>query len=233
MALYYASKNFVRSFSEALHHELRRTGVTVTCVAPGPVSTEFLEKSGADQAALFKILPKLDAEYVAERAWRGFKFGRRLVVPRHFGQAGSSLQIALLLSSVVLLPLIGGCGNRRSKEIHVCLRFRQEVLELRSGARQPSYVTAPRQTMHQKSLMVRSKGQLFERDPTGRRGAMLWTPGLRMRSPVWLREVVLSVEDAVPFVAAHSVAPLAASVGVRQATRRVRRRAARRTAVQR
>ena len=47
--------------------------------------------------------------------------------------------------------------------------------------------------------------------------------GLRMRSPVWLREVVLSV-DAVPFVAAHSVAPLAASVGVWQATRRLRTR---------
>ncbi|CAD6548489.1 Chorismate pyruvate-lyase [Paraburkholderia kirstenboschensis] len=47
--------------------------------------------------------------------------------------------------------------------------------------------------------------------------------GLRVRAPVWVREVVLSV-DAVPFVAAHSVAPLAASVGVWQATRRLRTR---------
>ncbi|HEX7932830.1 MAG TPA: chorismate lyase [Paraburkholderia sp.] len=47
--------------------------------------------------------------------------------------------------------------------------------------------------------------------------------GLHVRAPVWVREVVLSV-DGVPFVAAHSVAPLAASVGVWQATRRLRTR---------
>jgi chorismate lyase len=47
--------------------------------------------------------------------------------------------------------------------------------------------------------------------------------GLALRAPVWVREVVLSV-DGVPFVAAHSVAPLAASTGVWQATRRLRTR---------
>jgi chorismate--pyruvate lyase len=47
--------------------------------------------------------------------------------------------------------------------------------------------------------------------------------GLASRAPVWVREVVLSV-DGAPFVAAHSVAPLAASVGVWQATRRLRTR---------
>jgi chorismate--pyruvate lyase len=47
--------------------------------------------------------------------------------------------------------------------------------------------------------------------------------GLMPRAPVWVREVVLSV-DGVPFVAAHSVTPLAASVGVWQATRRLRTR---------
>ncbi|MFL9864311.1 chorismate lyase [Paraburkholderia fungorum] len=47
--------------------------------------------------------------------------------------------------------------------------------------------------------------------------------GLVPRAPAWVREVVLSV-DGVPFVAAHSVAPLAASVGVWQATRQLRTR---------
>ncbi|MFM0739497.1 chorismate lyase [Paraburkholderia xenovorans] len=47
--------------------------------------------------------------------------------------------------------------------------------------------------------------------------------GLAPRAPVWVREVVLSV-DGVPFVAAHSVVPLAASAGVWQATRRLRTR---------
>ncbi|APA85418.1 chorismate lyase [Paraburkholderia sprentiae WSM5005] len=47
--------------------------------------------------------------------------------------------------------------------------------------------------------------------------------GLAPRAPVWVREVVLSV-DGVPFVAAHSVTPRAASVGIWQATRRLRTR---------
>ena len=105
MALYYASKGFVRSFSEALHQELRRTGVTVTCVAPGPVWTEFYERAGAKSTPLFSLLPKLDPEDVAERAWRGFKSGRRLVVP------GISAKLAVLaaafLPSAAMLPLIG------------------------------------------------------------------------------------------------------------------------------
>lgn len=105
MAMYYASKAFVRSFSEALYQETRRTGVTVTCVAPGPVSTEFLEKSGANRAALFKALPKATPEYVARRAWHGFKARRRLVIP------GISARLAILMAgllpSAVLLPLVG------------------------------------------------------------------------------------------------------------------------------
>lgn len=105
MALYYSSKGFVRTFSEALHQEVRKTGVTVTCVAPGPVSTEFLERSGASQTALFKILPKLDSKDVAERAWQGFKSGRRLVVPGFSAKLAAFT--AALLPSAALLPLIG------------------------------------------------------------------------------------------------------------------------------
>lgn len=105
MAMYFASKGFVRTFSEALHQEVRKTGVTVTCVAPGPVSTEFLERSGANQTALFKILPKLDSDDVAERAWRGFRSGRRLVVPGF--SAKLAAVIAALVPSAALLPLIG------------------------------------------------------------------------------------------------------------------------------
>ncbi|MBW9114552.1 SDR family NAD(P)-dependent oxidoreductase [Rhizobium cauense] len=117
MALYYASKAFVRSFSEALHQEVASTGVTVTCVAPGPVSTEFLEKSGAGRAALFKILPKLGSDYVAERAWRGFKSGRRLVVP---GLSAKLVAfVASSLPSAIKVPLIGRL-QRRSGDLCPC-----------------------------------------------------------------------------------------------------------------
>jgi short-subunit dehydrogenase len=105
MAFYYASKGFVRSFSLALHQELRNTGVTVTCVAPGPVPTGFLQKAGARQAWLFRIFPMLDADGVGERAWRGFKSGQRLVVP------GVSARLAVLATRLLpagaLLPLVG------------------------------------------------------------------------------------------------------------------------------
>ena len=105
MALYYASKGFVRLFSEALYQEVRYTGVTVTCVAPGWVRTPFREKAGVNSAPLFRLLPKLDPKDVAERAWQGFKSGRRLVVP---GFSSKLLIIAAaILPSAAMLALIG------------------------------------------------------------------------------------------------------------------------------
>ncbi|MDI7864429.1 SDR family NAD(P)-dependent oxidoreductase [Rhizobiaceae bacterium n13] len=117
MALYYASKSFVRSFSEALHREVHRTGVTVTCVAPGPVSTEFLQKSGASRATLFRVLPRLKPDYVAERAWQGFRSGRRTVVPGAIAKLASV--VTALLPSAVLLPLIDRL-QRRSSDLCPC-----------------------------------------------------------------------------------------------------------------
>jgi short-subunit dehydrogenase len=76
------------------------------------VSTEFLEKAGANRAALFKILPKLDAEYVAERAWSGFNSGRRRVVP---GISAKLLTLVAFLPTAAILPLIGRL-QRRSKD---------------------------------------------------------------------------------------------------------------------
>ncbi len=46
MAVYYATKAYVLSFSEALHHELKPRGVRVTALCPGPVPTEFQARAG-------------------------------------------------------------------------------------------------------------------------------------------------------------------------------------------
>lgn len=46
MAVYYATKAYVLSFSEALHHELSHRGITVTALCPGPVPTEFQARAG-------------------------------------------------------------------------------------------------------------------------------------------------------------------------------------------
>ena len=50
MAVYYATKAYVLSFSEALHSELKRRGVRVSVLCPGPVPTEFAERAGVEQA---------------------------------------------------------------------------------------------------------------------------------------------------------------------------------------
>jgi short-subunit dehydrogenase len=79
MATYAATKAFVLSFSEALHAELRGTGVSVTAVQPGPVKTEFWELAGdkgSNPGAAF-----LPADEVARQAVDGMVTGRRTVVP--------------------------------------------------------------------------------------------------------------------------------------------------------
>jgi short-subunit dehydrogenase len=100
MAVYYATKSFVSSFSQALYEELRRTGVTVTSVVPGPVETGFLSGRGIKDLRVFRYLPALSAEEVAKAAWRGFERRRRLVVP------GLSSKLATFLTSLVPLRLV-------------------------------------------------------------------------------------------------------------------------------
>jgi short-subunit dehydrogenase len=79
MAVYYATKAYVLSFSEALHSELRSRGVRVTALAPGPVPTEFQARAGIGN----KLPPILtcSAEQIARAGYRGLMAGKRLVVP--------------------------------------------------------------------------------------------------------------------------------------------------------
>ena len=80
MAVYYATKAYVLSFSEALHHELAPRGVRVTVLCPGPVATEFQARAGMPGDALPPLLIR-SAEQVAKDGYRGLKEGRRVVVP--------------------------------------------------------------------------------------------------------------------------------------------------------
>jgi uncharacterized protein len=55
MAVYYATKAYVLSFSEALHEEVRHHGTKVSCLCPGPTNTEFFEVADMTKTALFKM----------------------------------------------------------------------------------------------------------------------------------------------------------------------------------
>lgn len=81
MAVYFATKAFVLSFTDALSEEVKGTGVTLTTLSPGPVDTGFQRRAGMKQArALSRVVPK-GAMTVAQAGWAGFKDGERLVVP--------------------------------------------------------------------------------------------------------------------------------------------------------
>jgi short-subunit dehydrogenase len=82
MAVYYGSKAYVLSFSEALAEELAGSGVTVTTLCPGPVRTEFQARAGMAESRLFALAPLvLDAAAVARAGYAGLRGGKRLVIP--------------------------------------------------------------------------------------------------------------------------------------------------------
>jgi uncharacterized protein len=89
-ATYAATKAFVLSLSEAVHEELRGTGVTLTAVCPGPVKTEFMEAAGLDQAE--GKVPGVfwtSAEAVGRAAVDAAEKGKRAVVPGLLNRAGA------------------------------------------------------------------------------------------------------------------------------------------------
>jgi len=81
MAVYYATKAYVISFSEALAEELRGSGVHVTVLCPGPTQTEFQAVAHMETARLFRLPGVLSAHAVARAGYRGFRRGQRMVVP--------------------------------------------------------------------------------------------------------------------------------------------------------
>lgn len=80
MAVYYATKAYVLSFSEALHQELAPKGIRVTVLAPGPVSTGFQARSGMRLSGLLRRI-EVPASTVARAGFDGLMAGKRLVVP--------------------------------------------------------------------------------------------------------------------------------------------------------
>ena len=109
MAVYYATKAYVLSFTEALHSELKPRGVRVTLLAPGPVPTEFAERAGVRGGLAPGLLTK-SARAVAEEGYRGLMAGSRLVVP------GLGNKLVLLLLRLVPRRMALRAVARRQSE---------------------------------------------------------------------------------------------------------------------
>ena len=84
MAVYYASKAYVLSFTEALAEELSGTGVTATALCPGVVPSGFQAAAGIEDTPLVK-----SPREVAEAAYSGMQRGKRIVIPGVLNQVGA------------------------------------------------------------------------------------------------------------------------------------------------
>ncbi len=80
MSVYYASKAFVLSFSNAINYELRPLGITVTTLCPGPTESEFKARAGSQRSRLFEAFV-MDAPTVARAGYDGMMQGKEVVVP--------------------------------------------------------------------------------------------------------------------------------------------------------
>ncbi len=80
MAVYYASKAYVLSFSEALANEVRGSGATITCFCPGPTATNFQKRAKMENSRLVKRIGAMDTITVARDGYRGLMAGRPVVI---------------------------------------------------------------------------------------------------------------------------------------------------------
>jgi hypothetical protein len=88
MAVYYASKAFVLSFSEAIANELQGTGVIVSALCPGPTESGFQARADMQDSKLVQN-GLMDAATVAEAGYRGLQRGETVVIPGLKNQLGA------------------------------------------------------------------------------------------------------------------------------------------------
>jgi len=81
MAVYYATKAYVLSFSEAIAEELRGTGVTMTVLCPGPTATGFQKTADLGSETLLKVMRPVSSMSVARVGYRALMRGQRVVIP--------------------------------------------------------------------------------------------------------------------------------------------------------
>jgi len=81
MAVYYASKAYVLSFSEALTRKLKGSGVTVTTLCPGPTDTSFASAAGLGKSRMHRMLPPATSMQVAKAGYKAMINGKAIEIP--------------------------------------------------------------------------------------------------------------------------------------------------------
>jgi short-subunit dehydrogenase len=102
MAVYYASKAYVISFSEALWEEFRGTGVSVTCFCPGATATDFAERADMGKTMLFTKMPLANAGDVASDGYKAMMGGKRMKISRPFSNTLVSLSTRITPRALLL-----------------------------------------------------------------------------------------------------------------------------------
>jgi hypothetical protein len=96
MAVYYATKAYVLSFSEALANEVQGTGVSVTCLCPGPTKTGFQQMAKMEESKLVKGKDIMDSLTVARAGYQALHEGETVVIPGFMNK--------MMVQSVRFLP---------------------------------------------------------------------------------------------------------------------------------
>jgi hypothetical protein len=111
-AIYYATKAYVLSFSEALAEEVKASGAKVCALCPGPVKTGFQARAGFDfSGSMGAMKPALmPVEEVAKQGYEGLMSGKRVVVPGVISKILSLL--APLTPRAILLPMLAMAQKR-------------------------------------------------------------------------------------------------------------------------
>lgn len=113
MAIYYATKSFVLSFSEALHYELKDYGISVSTLCPGPTKTDFQRRARMENINLekSKLLPYMSAEKVAEIGYKGLMKGKRVIIPGMMNKIG--VMMVKFIPKKIILNVIKIFNSKR------------------------------------------------------------------------------------------------------------------------
>jgi short-subunit dehydrogenase len=112
MSVYFATKAFLLSWSQAIDYELKASGITVTTLCPGPTESEFKVRAGSQRSRLFEALV-MDAPRVARVGYDGMMKGKAVAIP---GLRNKMVPVATRLTPRRFIAALSHSAARPSEE---------------------------------------------------------------------------------------------------------------------